>query len=518
MHLTRRRLLGTTSVGAAALIVGCTSDNSSPTADRTEQPPAAPAARKGRIDVTDEVLWWSAADQLTAMDEGRFTSIELTEAYLDRIEELSDLNAFVEVDAAGARAAATAADERRAAGERTPVLGLCVGIKDLIDVAGLHTTYGSTIFENNVATTDAPAVRRLRDAGAVILGKLNTTEFALSSPSTLHGPSLNPWDRTRTAGGSSNGSGTAAAAALCSFSVGTDTAGSIRTPAAFQGVYGLKTTHGRVSTEGVGVLSTSMDTVGPLARSVEDLALALEVLAGYEPTDATSADQPVPRYADTVRTTDRLVVAAPSALPDDVLSNEVRSAWTATLDRLRSSGAVVREVELPPFDEVMSMWRGLAGGEALLWHEATLASDASGYSDGARGILESGRAVTALDHARAEQDAHRLLLQLLDAMGDADVIILPTSAVAAPPITEVTTNQVVSDGRPIPGDYIGPRFMMPFNVTGQPALTVPVAIGTSGLPIAVQLVGRRFDEAAVLGAGHRLASTMEVDLQPLPLR
>jgi aspartyl-tRNA(Asn)/glutamyl-tRNA(Gln) amidotransferase subunit A len=518
MSLTRRRLLGTTSVGAVALIVGCTSDNSSPTADTAEQPPAAPATQKGRIDMTDEVLWWSAVDQLAAMDEGRFTSTELTEAYLDRIEQFSDLNAFVEVDAAGARAAAKAADERRAAGERTPVLGLSVAIKDLIDVAGLHTTYGSKIFESNVASADAPAVRRLREAGAVILGKVNTTEFALSSPSTLDGASLNPWDRTRTAGGSSNGSGTAAAAALCSFAVGTDTAGSIRTPAAFQGVYGLKPTHGRVSTEGVGVLSTSMDTVGPLARSVDDIALALEVLAGYEPTDATSVDQPVPRYRDAVRNTDRLVVAAPSELPDDVLSNEVRAAWTDTLDRLGSSGVVVREVELPPFDEVMGMWRGLAGGEALLWHEPTLASDASRYSDGARGILESARGVTALDHARAEQDAHRLLLQLLDVMGDADVIIFPTSAVAAPPITEVTSIQVLSDGRPIPADYIGPRFMMPFNVTGQPALTVPVAIGPSDLPIAVQLVGRPFDEATVLRAGQQLASTMKVDLQPLPLR
>lgn len=518
MDLSRRHLLGLGSLGAAALVAGCSSDDGGKAANSAETSPDTGATQTTRMKVTEEVLWWTAADQLDAMDKGRFTSAELTEAYLDRIEQLAELNALVEVDAPGARAAAKAADDRRAAGERTPVLGLCVAVKDLIDVASLHTTYGSRIFKDNLATVDAPAVRRLRKAGAVVLGKANTTEFALSSPSTLHGPSLNPWDRTRTAGGSSNGSGTAAAAALCSFAVGTDTAGSIRTPAAFQGVYGLKTTHGRVSTEGVGVLSTSMDTVGPLARSVEDLALALEVLAGYEPTDATSADHPVPRYRDSVDRTGRLTFAVPSTLPDDVLSNEVRSAWAETLDRLRSSGVDLRTVELPPFDNVLGTWRGLAAGEALEWHEATLASDPSGYSDSTRGILESVRGVTALEHARAEQDAHQLHLQLLDAMGDADVIIFPTSAVVAPPITEAMSNQVLSDGRPIPGDYIGPQFMMPFNVTGQPALTVPVAVGASGLPVAVQLVGRQFDEATVLRAGRRLSSTMKVDLQPLPLR
>ena len=247
-------------------MVGCSASNSTSSsatgsAGSGTQPVTpsslAPAATGAvPIVVDDDVLFWPAHRQLASLDAGEFTSSELTEAYLDRIERINaELSAFVHVDAAGAREAAAAADRRRASGDRTPVLGLCVGIKDLIAVAGLPVTYGSRIFEGNIASEDAPAVARLRSAGAVILGKVNTTEFALSSPSTLDGPSLNPWASDRTAGGSSNGSGTAAAAGLCSFSVGTDTAGSIRTPAAFQGVFGLKPSHGRVSTGGVGVLS-----------------------------------------------------------------------------------------------------------------------------------------------------------------------------------------------------------------------------------------------------------------------
>lgn len=472
-----------------------------------------------RITVDDDVLYWSAVRQLEALDRGQFTSVELTQAYLDRIDRIDPtLNAYVQIDAEGALAAAEAADARRAAGEQGGLLGLCTGIKDLIDVEGLVTTFGSKIFDGNVAAEDAPAVARLRAAGVVVLGKVNTTEFALSSPSTLHGASINPWDASRTAGGSSNGSGTAASAGLCSFAIGTDTAGSIRTPAAFQGVYGLKPTHGRVSVAGVGVLSSSMDTLGPMARDVADIAAVLQVIAGYEPSDPASLDQPVPDYLSSSDAAGALVVGAPAVWPDDVLAAEVEGAWRAAIDQLGAAGAEVRDIELPSADAVFPTWLTLTAGDANAWHEATLTARPDDYSEGSRLFLQGVAGTTAIDVSRAMIARHQLLVDNLAAMEGVDVMIMPVSAVTAPPIPEVTANAVLSDGRPISGDNVGPRFMMPYNVTGQPAITVPVAIASDGLPLAVQIVGRPFGEVAVLRAATLLAQRTDVDLRPPDFR
>ncbi len=524
--ISRRHFMAGGTILGLATMAGCSASNStSPSATgsagSTTQPVAptslAPAATGAvPIVVDDDVLFWPAHRQLASLDAGEFTSSELTEAYLERIERINaELSAFVHVDAAGAREAAAAADQRRASGDRTPVLGLCVGIKDLIEVAGLPVTYGSRIFEGNIASEDAPAVARLRAAGAVILGKVNTTEFALSSPSTLDGPSLNPWAFDRTAGGSSNGSGTAAAAGLCSFSVGTDTAGSIRTPAAFQGVFGLKPSHGRVSTEGVGVLSSYMDTVGPMGRSIEDLALGLQVLAGHDPADPTSLDYPVPDYRASLDATARnLTVGAPATWPGDVLSADVERAWRQALDDLAASGIEITTVELPGFDDVISIWLGLCAGDALLWHEPTLASNAADYSDGSRMFLELGRSSTALDVARARRSAHELLTAMLEAMDGVDALILPASAVPAPPIDEVAENAVRSDGRLIGGENIGPAFMMPCNVTGQPSCVVPIALSGDGLPIGLQVVGRPFADDVVLQVASLLSATSTEDFRP----
>lgn len=528
---SRRQLVtGGTVVGMAALL-GCSARESSGSTTAPTPTDAAPTptdppstatstpvttAPVAPLTVDDEVLYWPAHRQLEALDAGRFTSLELTEAYLARIERVdAELVAFVHVDAAGAREAARVADRRRAEGDRTPVLGLCVGVKDLVAVAGLPLTYGSRVFETNVAGEDAHSVMRLREAGAVILGKVNTTEFALSSPSTVHGASVNPWAADRTAGGSSNGSGTAAAAALCSFAVGTDTAGSIRTPASFQGVCGLKPSHGRVSIDGVGVLSSAMDTVGPMARSVEDLALALQVLAGHDPGDAASLDVPVPDYRGGLEGSPRdLVVGAPATWPGDVLSADVERAWRRSLDALAADGVRIAPVTLPAFDEVIATWLALCAGDALLWHEPTLTADPDGYSDGSRAFLEMARTSTAVDTARARRSAHALRLAIVDAMDGVDAMVLPTSAVPAPPIDEIATNTVRSDGRVIGGEQIGPAFMMPFNVTGQPSCAVPVALSAEGLPIGLQVVGRPFADDVVLRVAARLASTATADFRP----
>ncbi|MGL5909749.1 MAG: amidase, partial [Phycicoccus sp.] len=313
-------------------VVSATVAAAAPTAAAASSRPAPLAARPRRSGNVDaDVLYAPLTTPRRLLRRRAFSSVELTHAYLDRIDRLdTELNSFVQVDRAGALRDAAAADSRIAAGERTPMLGIPVGVKDLVDVRGLRTTYGSRAFAENVADGDASSTARLRKAGAVILGKTNTTEFALGSPNTIRGSSKNPWDLARTAGGSSNGSGTAASAALVSATVGTDTAGSIRTPSSFCGIYGLKPTFGRVSTDRVGVLSTFMDTVGPMGRSVADVAALLQVMAGYQPDDITSADVPVPDYTRAPRRT-RLVVGAPETWVTPDIDPEVRSAWRQTL-------------------------------------------------------------------------------------------------------------------------------------------------------------------------------------------
>jgi aspartyl-tRNA(Asn)/glutamyl-tRNA(Gln) amidotransferase subunit A len=255
--------------------------------------------------------------------------------------------------------------------------------------------------------------------------------------------------------------------------------------------------------------------VGPLARGVDDLALALEALAGYDPADPASVDRTAPDYLTVLSpATPPLTVGAPTSWFDDVLAGEVRTAWRTTLDRLGESGVAVRDVELPDLSTVGSIWLRLVASDSFAWHQATLASDPDGYTPAARGLFERGRTVTAVEVARAREERQALLVAMLDAMEGVDALILPTSAVPAPLTAEIATGQVTSDGRLISAANIGPTFMMPFNVTGQPALTVPVALSTERLPIAVQVVGRPFQEVTVLEVGKEVAAVMPVDLRP----
>jgi aspartyl-tRNA(Asn)/glutamyl-tRNA(Gln) amidotransferase subunit A len=327
----------------------------------------------------DDILFLSATDQRRMLIEKRFTATNLTRAYLARIERVNEeLNAYVEIDAEGALAQAEDADRRRFLGEDTPVLGLTFGVKDLIDVAGLHTTYGSKAFADNIATKDAPAIARIRQAGGVILGKVNTTEFALFTPNTIKGPSRNPWDLGRTAGGSSNGSATAESGGLCSIAIGTDTAGSIRTPSSFCGVFGVKPTHGRVPAAGIGELSKHMDTVGAMGRCAEDIALTLQVMSGYDADDITSADVPVPDFCNAVQQDAvGLKVSAPDVWVTDVISGEIKAIWVKALELLAGAGAKVNSATLPDVSDIMSVWRGLGAGDiwqciADLWRKKAI--------------------------------------------------------------------------------------------------------------------------------------------------
>lgn len=470
--------------------------------------------------LTDDHLFLSAAEQRQKLDAGHLTSLDLTRAYLERIERVNaGLAAFVQVDAEGALAQAAAADARLAVGERTPVLGLCVGIKDLIDVKGLITTYGSAAYADNLAAEDAPVVRRLREAGAVILGKVNTTEFAMFTPSTLHGPSKNCWALDRSAGGSSNGSGTATSAGLCSFAVGTDTAGSIRTPASFNGVFGLKPTHGRVSAEGIGELSTFMDTVGPFGRSPTDIALALQTMAGFEPDDLTSAEQEVPNYlAASAKGADGLVIGVPEGYMAQSLDPVIEREWHATISALEAQGAIIRPVELPDFSENMMIFRGLMVGDTLLWHSDGLATRGELYSDNARMMFSGAEGATAVEVAQARKDRWKLRRAFMAALEDVDVLILPGAPILAPLLTEVDTGMMTSGDRKVGGEVML-DYAIPFNITGLPALVMPVALSPEEkVPVPIMIGAKPFREDLILQAAAAVSAARPFNTRPLCYR
>ncbi|MFJ9767757.1 amidase [Streptomyces erythrochromogenes] len=445
------------------------------------------------------------ADAAEAVRTRRLSPVELVDSVLERIERVQPhLGAYASVAADRARdAARRAAGEIAAAGPRGPLHGVPAGLKDLIDVAGTATSAGSRVREGHRAPADSTVAERLAAAGAVFVGKTHTHEFAygLTTPGTA-----NAWDRGRVAGGSSGGSAVAVAARAATFALGTDTGGSIRVPAALNGVVGLKPTYGLVPRHGVTALSWSLDHVGPITRTVEDAALVLDALAGHDPRDPASvAAPPVAHRPGPGTDLTGLRVGVPGNYYFDHVDPDVEAAVRRAIARLEELGARLVDVEIPMTRYIRATHWGLMVPEASAYHERTLRAVPDLYSADVRVLLEAGALMTAGDYLRAQR-ARTLLRQAWRDMAAAvDVIAAPTvpmTAVAAGQ-TSVTwddgTVESVSDA------YV--RLSAPANVTGVPALTVPVGLDPRGLPIGMQLMGRPFDEATVLRAGHAYERT-----------
>ncbi|MER7730236.1 amidase [Streptomyces erythrochromogenes] len=445
------------------------------------------------------------ADAAEAVRTRRLSPVELVDSVLERIERVQPhLGAYASVAADRARdAARRAAGEIAAAGPRGPLHGVPAGLKDLIDVAGTATSAGSRVREGHRAPADSTVAERLAAAGAVFVGKTHTHEFAygLTTPGTA-----NAWDRGRVAGGSSGGSAVAVAARAATFALGTDTGGSIRVPAALNGVVGLKPTYGLVPRHGVTALSWSLDHVGPITRTVEDAALVLDALACHDPRDPASvAASPVAHRPGPGTDLTGLRVGVPGNYYFDHVDPDVEAAVRRAIARLEELGARLVDVEIPMTRYIRATHWGLMVPEASAYHERTLRAVPDLYSADVRVLLEAGALMTAGDYLRAQR-ARTLLRQAWRDMAAAvDVIAAPTvpmTAVAAGQ-TSVTwddgTVESVSDA------YV--RLSAPANVTGVPALTVPVGLDPRGLPIGMQLMGRPFDEATVLRAGHAYERT-----------
>jgi len=424
--------------------------------------------------------------------------VELVEAYLRRIDEIDGtLKAYVTVVADQALADARAAETEIAGGNyRGPLHGVPIGLKDLYDTAGVRTTGQSKVLEHRVPAKDATSVAKLRGAGTILLGKLSMHEFALGGPDTsLFELSRNPWDTERGPGGSSSGSGTAVAAGLCMAALGSDTGGSIRIPAAYCGIVGLKPTYGRVSRAGVLPLAWSLDHCGPMTWTVEDAALMLQAMAGPDPADPTAVDAPVPDYsaalADDVR---GLTIGVPRSYIDDPavgVDPEVGAAFDAALAALASLGARIEEIEVPSLAFATEANTMIMISEAFSYHRANLISQPQNYGATARACFVLGGTYTTGDYQQAMRARARVRREYAEVMQRVDLIATPSMATPAGPF-----------------DYdllslIGiPNFMGPMNQTGMPAISVPCGFSDDGLPIGLQLAGRPFDEPTVIRAAH----------------
>jgi aspartyl-tRNA(Asn)/glutamyl-tRNA(Gln) amidotransferase subunit A len=447
-------------------------------------PPAATAA---------EPHWLSAGEAAAAFRARALSPVEHLQALLARIDRHEpDLNAFIRLDADAAMDEARAAERELAHGRvRGPLHGVAVGIKDIIDVAGLPTTCHSKILLDNRAAADAACVGRLRQAGAIVLGKLATHEFAIGGPSfdLPFPPARNPWNRDHHPGGSSSGSGCGLAAGFFPLALGTDTGGSVRNPASACGIVGLKPTYGRVSRRGVFPLSFTLDHVGPMARTVADAALMLAVIEGHDPADPGSAPCP-PSVADTLERGVRgLRIGFVRHFHEtDLLADpEVAAALEAVARTLAAEGAAIVDIALPTLGEFAAVNRVLLNSEAWSIHAPWLRSRPGDYGRLSRQRLMAGAFLQAGDYVGAQRRRAQMIAAVDAALAEVDVLLCASSMDPACPI---------EDAAMVARTY--PRqARSPFNVTGHPALAMMAGLSEAGLPLSVQLAGRAFDEATV---------------------
>ena len=424
----------------------------------------------------------------------QISPVELTNACLARIEQLNpSINAFITVMHGSALADARAAEAEIAEGNwRGPLHGIPIGLKDLVDTAGVKTTCGSALFADRTPNEDAHIVRLLKEAGAILIGKQNMQEFAYggTSTSSYFGPVHNPWDLDRIAGGSSGGSAAAVATGMCLGAIGTDTGGSVREPAAFCGIVGLKPTYGRVSTRGVFPLAYSLDHVGPLCRNVRDTALLLQAIAGYDQLDTTSVDWPIDSYTDTLELKAKPRIGIARHPFYDGLDDDTALAVDEALNLIGSMAAHVIEVELPPTPAAVQ------GPEVCAVHAKYIATKPELYGRWIRERLKQAAAIDTVAYIEARQQLERVRRSIADVFSEVDFLITPTS-----PVPPITIREAL-DMSPDPAGELWLRNTRPFNAYGIPAISIPCGFTRSGLPIGLQIAGPAFGEARLLSFAY----------------
>jgi aspartyl-tRNA(Asn)/glutamyl-tRNA(Gln) amidotransferase subunit A len=464
--------------------------------------------------VSDEALCLLSGAELGRRIARREVSpVEAARAHLARIERLDPkLNAFLTVTADIALAAAACAEHERMTGrDLGPLHGVPMALKDLFDTDSVLTTAGSKILARNVPTHDAAAVERLRAAGLVLLGKTNMHEFAYGTTTNNphYGPCRNPWDLGRSPGGSSGGSGAALAAGMCPVSLGTDSGGSIRIPAAACGVAGLKPTLGRVSRRGVVPLAWSFDTVGPMARTVEDLALLMNVVAGPDPADEWCSTRPAEDFSrDLERRVAGLKLGVPQDRDFDGVEPGIAAAVDAAIAVLEGEGASRTQVPLLGMARAHTAHHAILAVEASAYHGAWLRDCPGDYGDAMRLSLELGELIPAVDYVNARREQALVRTMFRFALTQADVLVFPTLPHSPLRIGETMSREP---------EVAWNRLLTPVNVAGYPAATVPCGFDESGMPVGLQIVGRPWDEALVLRVARAYERATEWNTRRPPI-
>ena len=452
----------------------------------------------GTLCAESDLAKLTLAEAAAKIRSGEVTSVQLTEACLARIETYNDkLDAFITVMKSQALAQARELDTEAKAGQfRGPLHGVPIALKDNVDTVDARTTGGSLIFADRFPAEDATIVTMMETAGAVIIGKTNLHEFAMGGGSvSYYGPARNPWNLAHNTGGSSSGSGAAISAFLAYGAIGTDTGGSIRMPASFSGIVGLKATYGLVPIRGIIPLRVSMDHAGPMTRTVEDAAIMLNVLAGYDKYDITSVERPAEDYVAGMKTVDvnGLKLGLPAGYFDYLEPEVARNFWAA-VEVLKSLTSGTKEMALPP------AVRPLAGSaETLAWHEDYFAASPTSYMLPQRrrlqGLAEENGG-TALDYVKGMWENQLLRRTVDDAFttADVDLVIVPTHRILPPNLDDLIAsryNTASTDPRVTSN-------CSPFNIFGLPAISIPCGFSADGLPVGLMIAGPHWSEAKVL--------------------
>jgi amidase len=449
------------------------------------------------VEALHELPLHAAADLIARR---ALSPVELTRAVIARIERLDpDLSSYLLVLPERALAVAATAEAEIAAGRSRGVLhGVPVAIKDLCDLRGVATSCASPVAGGRAAERSATVVEKLEAAGAVIVGKTNLYEYAFMGYHPGWPTPRNPWSVAADTGGSSSGSGAAVAAGLCFAALGTDTGGSIRMPSAWCGVVGLKPTYGRVSRAGVFPLSASLDHVGPMARTVRDVALVLDAIAGPDPRDPTSRRDPPPSAAMHI---DGSIAGVRVGWDEGYAAagahGDVVDAVRAAVQVLVHAGARVVPVSLPPVDELLRAWSVICAGDALVTHAATYPARADEYGPSIRSFFEYAARLSAADYARAHEERLRWSGELAALLEGVDVLACPSTFATPPPEGSIDPR-----GRFDPDIFPFGRFTFPFNCSGSPTLSIPCGLTADGLPHSLQLVGRHAEEALLCRVGR----------------
>lgn len=464
---------------------------------------------------------YSLQQLITALQQGKFSSVELTEHYLKQIAQHQELNAFISLDAQHALDEAQKADGLLKKKQNKLLTGIPMGLKDLYCTTRMPTTCGSKMLAQFQAPYEATLVSKLKNEGAIVLGKTNMDEFAMGSANehSYFGPVKNPWDTERVPGGSSGGSAAAVAAGLVPFAIGSDTGGSIRQPAAFCGISGIKPTYGLISRFGMVAYASSLDQAGPMAKSAEDLAIVLQAMAGFDPHDSTSVDTPIPNYVNQLdKPLKGLRIGLPSCFFQPEIAEGIQQALSAAIDVFRHLGVEFVDMELPlqplwvptyyvvacaEASSNLSRYDGLRFGyrsdKAATLHQLITASRSEGFGVEVKRRILTGTHVLSAGYfdayyLQAQKIRRMIQNEFLDGFKQVDVILGPTT-----PTTAFKLGEKIAD--PIQ-NYLADVFTVAANLAGLPALSIPAGFA-DGLPVGLQLIGKHFGEGHLLNVAHQ---------------